>query len=357
MLVGGASGFLLASSIADGWPPQTDPRLAIRSGGPRGSSGVDPGDLEPPGYEFTALWTVYEMACFFMSPGGKSLWTCSPSSSSLCRLTDSGWCLFRSSTECWTLPVCYRDRSAQRLLCRRLLRFHSCSSWPSLSCPFCATTSFGTDSAENSGIAAGAAPVVLWRHCDHTASSSSPVVRFSRDSVRQSAGHFSYAHSAVPRLLTRLFTTVAHGSTVQCNCVHQQGRRHPASEQWKCLRFRRFRCRFGSCFGLTREGLSPVRGFFEPSTMKSSSSSRAPCGAGLPGDSAPGLPIRSYSCVDIDIAGSSICVKNNNNNPATADPLDVGAGALWPSHPPFGVEVCLEVGDSTLRAALLRAAW
>ena len=29
--------------------------------------------LESPGYELTALWTVYEMACFFLSPGGKSL--------------------------------------------------------------------------------------------------------------------------------------------------------------------------------------------------------------------------------------------------------------------------------------------
>ena len=44
-------------------------------------------------------------------------------------------------------------------------------------------TSFGTDSAEISGITAGAAPVVLWRHCDHTAHSSSPsrtfLARFS----------------------------------------------------------------------------------------------------------------------------------------------------------------------------------
>ena len=41
---------------------------------------------------------------------------------------------------------------------------------------------------------------LLWccgRHCDHTARSSSPVVRSSRDSVQQSAGHSSYAHSAV----------------------------------------------------------------------------------------------------------------------------------------------------------------
>ena len=54
-----ASGSRLASSIAGGWPRQTDPRLAIRSGGPRGSSGVDQGG----------------------------------------RLTDSGWCLCRDATE------------------------------------------------------------------------------------------------------------------------------------------------------------------------------------------------------------------------------------------------------------------
>ena len=37
-------------------------------------------------------------------------------------------------------------------------------------------------------------------------------------------------------------------------------------------------------------------------------------GVVLLGDSAPGLPIRSYSGVDIDIAGSSICLRNNHNN-------------------------------------------
>ena len=52
--------------------------------------------------------------------------------------------------------------------------------------------------------------------------------------------------------------------------------------------------------------------------MKSSSSSRAPRGAGvagslLPGDLAPGLPIRPYGGVDISIAVSLICVNNNNN--------------------------------------------
>ena len=45
MLVGVRVG--LASSIAGGWPRQTGPRLATLSGGPRGSSGVDQGDLEP----------------------------------------------------------------------------------------------------------------------------------------------------------------------------------------------------------------------------------------------------------------------------------------------------------------------
>ena len=36
-------------------------------------------------------------------------------------------------------------------------------------------------------------------------------------------------------------------------------------------------------------------------------------GVVLPGDSALGLPIGPYSCVDIHIAGSSICVRNNHN--------------------------------------------
>ena len=41
-------------------------------------------------------------------------------------------------------------------------------------------------------------------------------------------------------------------------------------------------------FGLPREGLSPgVRGFFEPSTMKSSSSSRAPWSGGVAGSLTP----------------------------------------------------------------------
>ena len=46
-------------------------------------------------------------------------------------------------------------------------------------------------------------------------------------------------------------------------------------------------------------------------------------GVSLPGDSAPGLPIGSFSCVDIGIAGSSICVKNNHNNHNNPPP---GAG-------------------------------
>ena len=46
---GGANGFQLASGIAGGWPPQTDPRMTIQSGGPRGSPGEDQGDFEPSG--------------------------------------------------------------------------------------------------------------------------------------------------------------------------------------------------------------------------------------------------------------------------------------------------------------------
>ena len=43
-----------------------------------------------------------------------------------------------------------------------------------------------------------------------------------------------------------------------------------------------FLAHFAPFFGLPREGLSPgVRGFFEPSTMKSSLSSRAPWGGGV----------------------------------------------------------------------------
>ena len=100
---GGASGSRLASSTAGGWPRLTGPRLAILSGGRRGSSGVDQGDLEPPGY---------------MSPGGNV-----PVNMQLKfqqSLPVSGRCFFRSLTECWTLPVCYRDRYAQCLLCRRV---------------------------------------------------------------------------------------------------------------------------------------------------------------------------------------------------------------------------------------------
>ena len=42
---GGASGSRLASDIAGGWPRQMGHRLAIQSGGRRGSSGVDQGDV------------------------------------------------------------------------------------------------------------------------------------------------------------------------------------------------------------------------------------------------------------------------------------------------------------------------
>ena len=42
------------------------------------------------------------------------------------------------------IPVAAQRQVCTALLCRRLLRFHSCSSWTLLSFPFRATTSFGT---------------------------------------------------------------------------------------------------------------------------------------------------------------------------------------------------------------------
>ena len=53
----GPGGSRLTSGTAGGWPRH-------------GSSGVDQGDLEPSRYKFMALWTVYDMACFFMSFDG-----------------------------------------------------------------------------------------------------------------------------------------------------------------------------------------------------------------------------------------------------------------------------------------------
>ena len=58
---GSANGSRLVSNIAGGWPRQTGPRLAIPSGGPRGSSAEDQSDLEPSRYKFMALWTLYEL--------------------------------------------------------------------------------------------------------------------------------------------------------------------------------------------------------------------------------------------------------------------------------------------------------
>ena len=81
---GDASGSRLASGIAGGWPRKTGPRQAILSGSPRlGALSVQVHGLVDSvrvgvllvaalgaAYEFMALWTVYEMACFFMFPCG-----------------------------------------------------------------------------------------------------------------------------------------------------------------------------------------------------------------------------------------------------------------------------------------------
>ena len=84
-------------------------------------------------------------------------------------------------------------------------------------------------------------------------------------------------------------------------------------EQWRCLSFSHRQSlimkwrhmgssstHFASFFALHSGCPRVERQFFEPSTMKSSSSSRAPGGAGVagsltPSDLAPGLPIQAYS--------------------------------------------------------------
>ena len=145
---------------------------------------------------------------------------------------------------------------------------------------------FGADSAENCGIAAGAAPVCCGRPCDHAARSSSPVARFSRDSVRQSAGHSSYAHSAV---LEQGCCVVVYDRCPwfdSTEFVHRQGRRHPwfrtvavPQIQSSTVLNDVFEAVLAYFSDSPRKGLSPgLRGFFEPSMTKSSSSSRAPWG-------------------------------------------------------------------------------
>ena len=86
--------------------------------------------------------------------------------------------------------------------------------------------------------------------------------------------------------------TVAHGPDSAAAFIDKVVDIPVRGQTWRCLRFshrqnsmtivRRKGCilaHFAPFFGLTRKGLSPgLRGFFEPSTMKSSSSSRAPRG-------------------------------------------------------------------------------
>ena len=60
------------------------------------------------------------------------------------------------------IPVAIQRQVCTALVVQKTWRFHSCSSWTSLLCPFCGTTRLGTDSAEHCGNAAGAAPVILW---------------------------------------------------------------------------------------------------------------------------------------------------------------------------------------------------
>ena len=87
-----------------------------------------------------------------------------------------------------------------------------------------------------------------------------------------------------------------------------------------------FSAHFATFFGLSREVLSPwVRGFFEPSTMKSSSSSRAPRGGGVAGSLTPTWPAACELVLGLDALRMSYGhhtvinqrpkqQQNNNNN-------------------------------------------
>ena len=69
----------------------------------------------------------------------------------------------------------------------------------------------------------------------------------------------------------------------------------------------------------------------------------------LPGDLAPGLPIRPYGGVDISIAVSSICVRNNNNNNNTI----WGGSVLTGEEPLTGTGSAAHRGTDWRQRALL----
>ena len=100
------------------------------------------------------------------------------------------------------------------------------------------------------------------------------------------------------QFLSWLLTLVVHDSCPwlrQCSCVHRQGRRHPWFKTVEVPQIQSstelnddFEAGLAHFSDSSRKMLSPgVRGFFEPSTMKSSSLSRLPGGGGVAGSLTP----------------------------------------------------------------------
>ena len=133
---------------------------------------------------------------------------------------------------------------------------------------------------------------LLWccgRHCDHTARSSRPAPYVS----------CAIQSDRVPdipvRLTVQFLNKVADMVVCDSCCVHRQGRRHPWFRTVEVPQIQSstelnddFETGLAHFFGLSRKVLSPgLRGFFEPWTMKSSSSSRATQGGGVAGSLTP----------------------------------------------------------------------
>ena len=102
------------------------------------------------------------------------------------RLTDSGWCLFRSSTECWTLPVCYRDRYAQCILAEDW-RVHNAVLGRSCYHTRCCERQerMGPDNAETVWKCRKCSSCRCGRRCEHAATSPSAPGRCFRPVHRQ----------------------------------------------------------------------------------------------------------------------------------------------------------------------------
>ena len=138
------------------------------------------------------------------------------------------WCFIQFICRVVVIPVATQRQVWTALLCRRTLRFHSCSSWTSVSFPFVQRQVLVQAVQKTVDL-----PQVqlLWccgRHCEHTARSSSPVIRFSRDSVDRVPDipvmpTVQFLNKVVDMVLRQLPTV----QTVQSSFVHQQGRRHP----------------------------------------------------------------------------------------------------------------------------------